>query len=102
MGNMEGGPAWQRSGLAIVVLRSQGTSIWFSGTLAVKLSDPHAASVVSDPAMLEHNNDSRGFCSTQGVRILAGAPARSTAYSAANRSIRASGLKVASGRGSTA
>jgi len=48
------------------MLRSQGTSIRFSGTLAVKLSDRHAASVASDPAMLKHNGDSRGICSNQG------------------------------------
>ena len=59
-------PFWQRSGLEIVVLRSQGTSIWFSGTLAVKLSDRHAASVAYDPALQRHNNDTSGLCSTQG------------------------------------
>jgi len=83
-------PFWQRSGLEIVVLRSQGTSIRFSGTLAVKLSDRHAASVASDPAMLKHNGDSRGFCSNQGGSNPGG------------RTRTTHGLKVASGRGSTA
>jgi len=102
MGNMEGGHSGSDPGLRLSCCAAREHRFGFRERLRSSCLTDTQQAWPYDPAMLKHNSDTPGFCSTQGVRILAGAPARSTAYSAANRSIRASGLKAAFSQPSTA